>query len=122
MDDSGAELSSSSTAYDGDTSSVSTIPWLAYFDNNVSLSTGTWYRAVVEPTTTTNCNITTLTTASADYRGATPGDAFHNYTTFTTAGGWVESTTLVPLVDIIIDQIDDGTGSGGGGVVGVIGG
>jgi hypothetical protein len=87
-----------------------------YFDAAATLTAGTAYRAVIEPTSATNCNITTATLPSADYRGAWPHGLNSVYCTYTTGGGaWDDTaTTLLPFMDIIIDQLDDGAGSGGG--------
>lgn len=122
-DNSGAELSSSSTAYDGDYSAKSNNGAYihGYFDNTVTLTAGTPYRLLLEPSSATNINLSTITLASANYRGGTAAGTAAQYTAFT--GSYDDSqTTVIPVMDLLIDQIDDGTGSGGGGVVGVIGG
>lgn len=115
-----AELSSSSTAFDGDLNAVNASMLNVYFDNTVTLTAGTTYRAVIEPTSATNVTMLTYTLSSTNYRGATPLGTAGNYTTFATATWTDSATTDVPLLDIIIDQIDNGSGTGG--VVGVIGG
>lgn len=122
--DAGSELSSSSTAFDGDfttASSAGTYNY-AFFDNAVTLDAGTTYRAAVEPTSATNVQVSTITLPSVDYRTATPAGTTAHYTTYV-ASSWTDTATdLIPLMDVIIDQVDDGSGSGGGGVIGVIGG
>jgi hypothetical protein len=121
MDDAGNELNSSSTAVDGDTTAASTAGTINnFFDNTVAVTAGTTYRAVIEPTTATNVTVGTVTLPSASYRTASPAGTTSHYTTFTTAGGWVDTATdQIPAMDVILDQIDNGAG---GGVVGVIGG
>lgn len=122
FDDAGTplEFGNSSTAFEGDNSGASASGTISvYFDNAVTLSAGTTYRAVIEPTSATNLNISTVTLPSADYYGATPGRSTATYTTYV-ASTWTDSTTQIPLMDVILDQLDDGAGSGG--VVGVIGG
>jgi hypothetical protein len=118
FDDAGTELSSSSTAFDGDNSAASTSPnrpFTVYFDNAVTLSAGTTYRVAIEPTTTTNVSLTTVTLPSTNYRGATPAGTTAHYTTYV-ASSWTDTATdQLPFMDILIDQVDDGTGSGGGG-------
>lgn len=113
-----------STAISGNVNAASAnAPITAYFGTPQSLTAGTTYRAVIEPTSATNVNVSTLQLPSASYRGASPAGTTALYTTY--AGSWVDSATdTIPLLDLIIDQVDDGTGSGGGGttVVGVIGG
>lgn len=113
MDNGGSELSSSSTAFDGDASAGSVnFTSTVYFDNPVTLTASTAYRIAVEPTTTTNVNVTSLVMSTANYKGAFPGQSTLSYATFTTGGGWVDTTTAVPLMDLIIDQLDNGAGAG----------
>lgn len=122
--DAGSELSSSSTAFDGDISAASVSPNRAssvYFDNSITGAAGTTYRAVIEPSSATNANVTTVTLAGSDYRSASPAGISAHYTTYASAAWDDTNTTLLPFMDIIIDQIDNGAGSGGG-VIGVIGG
>ena len=115
-----AELSSSSTAFDGNKNSENfTGVMTVYFDNTVTLAAGTAYRVVIEPSSATNVNVSTFTLPSADFFSASPAKSTAVYTSFATAT-WTDSTTQLPLMDILIDQVDDGTGSGG--VIGVIGG
>jgi hypothetical protein len=114
-DDAGTELSSSSTAVDGDHNGAGTFGAInAHFDNAVTLAAGTAYRIAVEPTSATNVNVSTITLPSSDYFSATPAGTTAVYATFATAT-WTDSTTQLPLMDLIIDQVDDGTGSGSGG-------
>lgn len=121
MDNSGTELSSSSTAFSGVDSAASTNSTSsAFFDNTVTLTAGTTYRIAVQPTTTTNVNVSSLVMTSTNFKGAFPGQSTLSYATFTTGGGWVDTTTQVPLMDLIIDQVDNGSG-GGSSVVGIIG-
>lgn len=119
--DAGTELSSSSTAFDGDAHVAnSNATMRVYFDNPVTLTAGTAYRIAIEPSSATNCNVSTYTLPSSNYYGATPGGTTATYTSFATAT-WTDSTTQIPIMDVIIDQLDDGSG-GGTTVVGVIGG
>lgn len=114
FDDAGAELNGSSTAFDGDhnmnggTGGVS-----LFFDNPVTLSPDTWYRLAFEPSSVTNHTLYTLTLPSADYRSGTPGGLNHHYTTYA-SGSWTDSATdQVPMIDLLIDQLDDGASAGG---------
>ncbi len=108
-DDSGTELSSSSTAVDGDHNANSAAGLsVNYFDSPVTLSPATWYRAAIEPSSATNTTIGIWTLPSADYRAAMPGGLNAHYAVRTSAV-WDDSTTSqVPLLDILIDQLDDG--------------
>jgi hypothetical protein len=115
MDDAGSELSSSSTAFDGDQNVLNnTAITRAYFDNPVTLSAGTTYRAVLEPTSATNITLSTLALSSADYRSTSPCGTFGHYTTYASAAWTDSATATIPFLDLILDQIDDGAGSGSG--------
>jgi hypothetical protein len=122
--DAGSELSSSSTAFDGDATFGGQTVSNVYFDNTVSLTAGTTYRLVVEPSSATNVNVSTFTIAQTTASGltGTPVTGLSNthYTTFASSAWDDTNTTLLPLMDLIIDQVDNGSGTGG--VVGVIGG
>lgn len=122
--DAGAELSSSSTAFDGDASAVSGGGSVitVFFDNAVTLTAGTTYRVAVEPSSATNISFATITLPSANYRGASPAGTTAHYTLFATATWDDTNTGVIPVMDVLLDQLDDGAGSGGGGVIGVIGG
>jgi len=114
FDDAGNELSGSSTAYDGDQNSGSVAGMTnAYFDNAVTLTAGTAYRAAIEPTSATNTQMSLFTLPSSNYFTATPAGSNAVYASFATAT-WTDSTTQLPFLDVIIDQVDNGSGSGGG--------
>jgi hypothetical protein len=113
-DASGTELSSSSTAFEGDVNAASANAMTSvYFDNPILLTAGTAYRAVIEPTTSTNCNMGTFTIPT-DQFGATPAGTTAVYTSCV-SGTWTDSTTQLPMMDVLIDQVDNGSGTGGGG-------
>lgn len=119
-DASGTELSSSSTAFEGDNTAASANGALSvFFDSPVSLTAGTAYRVAIEPSSSTNCNVSVYTLPTSDYFGAMPSGATAVYSSLV-SGTWTDSTTQIPLMDVLIDQVDNGAGSGG--VVGVIGG
>jgi len=119
--DAGSELSSSSTAFDGDiTAASANTPCTVYFDNTVTLTAGTTYRLVIEPTSATNATLLAITLPSADHRSATPLGLIGHYTTFASAAWDDTATSSVPYMDLLIDQVDNGAGTGG--VTGVIGG
>lgn len=115
-DDAGSELSSSSTAIDDlATSSANAQISSFFFDNAVTLSAATWYRAFQEPTSATNTNISTWTLPSSNYRSGTAWGSNAHYTTFATASWDDTATDTIPWMGIIIDQLDDGASAGGGG-------
>lgn len=121
LDDAGSTIES--TPFDGDTNGVTNNgPSQVFFDTPFIGSAGTTYRAAIEPTTATNVNLSTMVLVSSSYRAASPLGTTGHYTTFTTGGGWDDSETgTVPLMDIIIDQIDNGTGAGSSGGNSIIG-
>jgi hypothetical protein len=109
----GGELSSSSTAITGDATAANTAAFtVAFFDNPVTLSPATWYRAMVEPTEASNVNVSTLTLPSAPYVEAHVASGNCHYTTFTTGGGYTNTDTQMAFMDILIDGIDVATGGG----------
>jgi hypothetical protein len=115
-DSSGVEISSSSTAYVGLNNAVSLSGvTYGYFDNTVTATAGTTYYAAVEPSSATNVVLYNFVLPSTSYRGATVAGTAANYSTYTTGGGWVDATDTLPFMDIIIDQVDNGAGTGGGG-------
>lgn len=98
--------------FDGDvTAANSGAPLSVYFTTQATLTPGT-YRVAIEPTTTTNVNVSTYTLPSSDYFSATPAGLTAVYSTFV-SGTWTDSTTQLPAMDVILDQLDDGAGSGG---------
>lgn len=119
--DAGTELSSSSTAYDGDYAVASSNGTsYVYFDNTVTLTAGTIYRISIEPTTATNCNVYAYSFLAPEYRSATAAGTGCLYTTFAT-GAWTDTATSnLPVMDLLIDQVDNGSGgaASGGGIIG----
>jgi hypothetical protein len=110
FDDAGTELSSSSTAFDGDqlANLDASGVYEVYFDNPVTLSPGTWYRAALEPSSATNMNISHYTLPDSNYRSAWPGGTNHHLTTYA-SGAWTDTATAdIPAIEIMIDQLDDG--------------
>lgn len=105
--DAGAELSSTSTAYDIDQIIQSTgVALFLNFDNSVELAADTWYRAAIWPTTATSTTIYVATIGAADYRSALPiGPDFH-YTRKAIGGAWDDTlTTQYPVLDLMIDMV-----------------
>jgi hypothetical protein len=116
--DAGTELSSSATSVDGDVPAAAATGCInAFFDNPVTLSPGTAYRAAIIPSTATNQIIQLHTLGSADLRSAMLGGLNYTYAV-RTSGVWDDTnTTVVPFMDILIDQLDDGVSAGGGGLL-----
>jgi hypothetical protein len=115
MNDAGSELSSSSTAFEGDlTNALQNGLTHVFFDNPVTLVAGTTYRAVLEPSTSTNSSLQTLVLAGVDFRSASPCGTFGHYTSYASAAWDDSATATIPYMDLLLDQIDDGAGTGGG--------
>ena len=113
-DDAGNELSSSSTAFEGNAQiSTNAGSLILYFDNPVVLAKDTWYRAAVEPSSSTNVNFSFVAAPAADYLKAFPGGQNATYASFA-SGAWTDTTDQAALMDILIDQFDDGVSAGGG--------
>jgi hypothetical protein len=113
-DDSGTELSSSSTTFEGDVFAAAAGKSMQFFDNPVTLSANTWYRAFVEATSATATHFPRYSIPSSDYSETKPAANFESC--IRVSGTWTDTATDVPIVDILIDQLDDGAGSGGGGI------
>ena len=103
-----------SLAVDGDTPRDGA-PFL--IDEDIELAKDTWYRATIEATSVTNVELQYITLPSADYISGTPWGANCHLTSWDGAAWDDTNTTFLPLMQIAIDQIDDGTGTGstGGG-------
>ena len=109
LSDAGVELNNSSTTIGGThpvaiTNGITEV----YFDNPVTIEPNAWYRAAIEPSSSTNQNITTIAMPStSNIAAAWPAGTFAHYTTYTSGGGWVDSaTTTMPLMEVIVDKID----------------
>lgn len=87
----------------------------------VTLDINTTYYLGLRADTANNISIGELTTATvANAILAFPGVSAQMYRsrrawTAGTAGAWTDTTTTLPLINLIIDQLDDGAGGGGGG-------
>jgi hypothetical protein len=110
LDDSGSELGSTSTAFDGNIVDDAGGGVGAFFDTPIELATGTWYRAVIEPTSATNTTWAYMITAGSDYEETYPAANWQRCERV--SGVWTDTADDLPLIDLLFDQIDDGTGSG----------
>lgn len=100
---------------DGDVTAASgNAPIAVYWTSAYSITAGTTYRIAIEPTSATNVNVGTVTLPSSDYYSASPASA-SSTATYTTqvSSTWTDSTTQLPIMDLIIDQVDNGAGIGG---------
>lgn len=84
-------------------------------DDDVTLEKDTWYRCTVAATTVTDQEVQVIVMPSADYISGTPWGANAHLTTWNGSAWSDTATEKVPHMTIVLDQIDDGTGSGSGG-------
>lgn len=109
----------------GPGSSTSTYQWF-YFPSPPTLNANADYWVTLVPADATSVtlarnNVPTGTLAALlnAYAGTSNWTGVSRLrTSDTDAGTWTESTATIPVVGLMIDQIDDGTGSGTGGFPG----
>ena len=78
-----------------------------------TLATGTWYRMLVTPGSDA-VKMYYFDTVSAAGMGAFEGGTSYYATSRVDGGAWTNLTTRRWAMGLMIDQIDDGTGTGGG--------
>lgn len=86
------------------------------FPASQSLSANTYYRLAYKPSTVTGGAVYSGDVASAAIFDQMEGGQNFHYSQRTDAGAWSDTTTRRPFMGLILDGIDDGAGSGGGGV------
>lgn len=93
-----------------------------HFDDSIALAKDTFYRIAVEAIeASVDVRVVGHTLASANYMMATPWGAGNHATSFN-GTVWDDANTSRQLImGIIIDQLDDGAGAGGGETSGVFG-
>ena len=84
------------------------------FDTSIVLDAATDYRATVEATTATARAIKYSDVASTALRDALSIGSSFIWTQRTDAGGWTETATRRAGIGLMINQLDDGAGGGGG--------
>lgn len=114
LDDSHNELATSGTIDKDQIGGAGIIP--GHFTTPVTLSPATFYRAVIVPTATAKAVQIFVAPSANHLTGTSSGLALFYDTVRGVGGGAVtNSTAAYPLMDIIIDQLDDGVSTGGGG-------
>lgn len=98
--------------------------WNIVFPNTIELDANTTYRLVCENTSATANNFITFDVPSNAYLTTVAGGKEFYQTTATVAkaslsslSDWTDDDNRRPMFGLILDQIDDGTGGGGGGEV-----
>jgi hypothetical protein len=82
------------------------------FSSAVTLAANTWYRLVGAPSGSPGTRYNINTIPSASYASAVATD---HHQTKSSGGSWIDTTTILPQMGVVIDGLDDGAGSGGGG-------
>lgn len=81
------------------------------FSSSVTLAADTWYRLVGLSSGSPGIRYNVNTIPSASYAAAVATDHF---LTESSGATWVETTTSLPQIGVIIDGLDNGVGGGGG--------
>lgn len=82
---------------------------------DVTIASATTYYASVKPTTASSLRLHYLSVGAAAWLGQMPGGQNLHLSTRTNAGSWTDTTTTRPFISLLITEIDDGVGGGGGG-------
>lgn len=91
-------------------------PLAGVFSGGSVLTKDTNYRLVAKPTSLTNIVLREIEVDIAAQMDAMPaGQNFHR-TERTDAGSWTQTTMKIPLMGILLDQLDDGVGGSASGV------
>lgn len=87
---------------------------LGNFPARPTLNGGSIYRLIFKPTTGTNTAIYQASAGSAAVLGAFPAGTGYQRTERTDAGAWTQTTTLRPLIFLLVDGIDVPSSGGPG--------
>lgn len=100
----------------------STSGWTAFrFSSSISLTANTWYRAAFKPTTAADVRPVYGDAVSAAALDQMPGGQDFYWSQRTDAGSWTDTTTRRPMIALLLDAFDDGTGGAGGGLLRPVG-
>ena len=99
---------------------------MVYFPTSVTLSAGTTYYLGFRSDTANSVSIGTMSAAGTDAAAnairafgiPATGEVYLSTRSWTagSAGAWTDTTTSIALLNLIIDQLDDGAGASGGGM------
>lgn len=81
---------------------------IVFFTSAHSLSKDTYYRLVLEPSTTTSIDLDEISVPTAAVLDGWDGGQNFHYTQKKDAG-WTDTTTKRPMMGLLIDALDDGT-------------
>lgn len=90
------------------------------FASDVTLSTGTWYRMVIKPTTSTSLTFRQMDLGTSAGADGMPGGLYCYWTERSSGGSWTEKSDRIAKIWLWVTAIDDGSGGGasGGRVIG----
>lgn len=83
------------------------------FTSAVELAKDTVYRLTLEATTANNCRFNYWEVDAAALLQAMPGGSNFTWIEDDGAGGWTDNATRLPIMGLLIDKLDDGSGGGG---------
>jgi len=91
------------------------------FAADIELTKDVWYRITLLPGGGNSCSVNEFEVASAAYLDQFAGGQNYHRTERTDAGGWTDTTTKVPVISLLINGFDDGTGAASGGGLAIVG-
>jgi hypothetical protein len=84
------------------------------FSSSVAINKDTWYRLVASPSGSPGIRFNVNTVPAAAYSTAVATD---HMLTESSGGSWINTATILPQIGVIIDGLDNGVSSGGGGLI-----
>jgi hypothetical protein len=87
-----------------------------YWTQELTFTAGTTYRVAVRPTTTNSVTLSTITLNDANHRVIYGGTSIAGNSRADQGAWGTPSTTEIPMISLLVSSLDDGTGSGGGGI------
>lgn len=111
-----------SVPIDGDTVATAIGVRHCWFSSGYTCAAGTVVRASIKPTTTTSVTYRNYALFAANTEQSLGIPQGTHLSTRLDSGAWSDTTTTLPSIGLIIDQLDDGASAGGGGSAKIIGG
>lgn len=111
-DSDGSTVLASQTGQDTDVNASSGA--VTFLWSGVELTAGQTYRAVILPETGTSVRMYYGDMDAAGTRASWPAGTNGQWTERTDAGSWTDTNTRMPYITLLFDQLNDGSGGGGG--------
>jgi hypothetical protein len=108
------DVGSTSKSFDADEFPAAGVPVDLPFASAFTPVLDTWYRAVIQSDTTSGFNPNYFTLENANHAKAIPFGVQTQHGERNSSGDWTDYDTRIPLIDLVIDQLDDGASVGGG--------